>query len=292
MYVVIGASGFLGSYIIKNILEMSSEKILAVCQSPVVNRTERVKWISGNISDPFFVERLSKEYLNTNDRCRIVYLAAYHHPDLVEKHPQLAWDINITSLSRFINSVDHFDKFFYPSSDSVYGESKNGYRFRETDPLDPINRYGHHKCAAESIVTEYGYNVVRYPFLIAPSLAPGKMHFYDTIVSTLQAGQPIDMFKDSFRSALDFDTAARLTIQLMECDSIPQRLNVCGDEDLSKYDIGLRIADKLGVSRDLVRPISVENAEGIFEAKRASSTLMDNALLKKTLGLTEVRLKL
>lgn len=101
------------------------------------------------------------------------------------------------------------------------------------------------------------------------------------------------MFSDSLRSALDFDCAARLMIQLAEKkQSVAQVINVCGDEALSKYDIGLRIADKLGVSRSLVKPISIENAEGIFEAKRAASTLMDNSLLKETLGLTEVRLRL
>lgn len=292
MYVVIGANGFLGGYVTKNILEMTDEKILAVRKSSSGNDSDRVKWITGDISDPIFVEWLNKEYLSANDRNKIVYLAAYHHPDLVEKNPRLAWDINITALSRFINSVDHLDRFFYPSSDSVYGESKHGYKFKETDSLNPVNRYGHQKCAAESIVIEYGYNVVRYPFLIAPSLAPNKRHFYDTIVNTLKAGQEIEMFKDSLRSALDFDTAARLMIQLIESGPVPQRLNVCGDEDLSKYDIGIRVANKLGVSKDLVKPISIENTEGIFEAKRASSTLMDNSLLKRTLGLAEVKLKL
>lgn len=292
MYVVIGANGFLGSYVVRNILEMTDEKILAVRRSSSGNDTGRVKWVFGDISNPLFVEQLNKEYLNVSGSNKIVYLAAYHHPDLVEKNPKLAWDINVTALSRFINSVDHMDGFFYPSSDSVYGESEHGHRFKETDSLNPVNRYGHHKCAAESIVTEYGYNVIRYPFLIAPSLTPGKQHFYDTIVHTLEAGQQIEMFKDSLRSALDFDTAARLLIQLMESGSVPQKLNICGDEGLSKYDIGIRIADKLKVSRDLVKPISMENAEGIFETKRASSTLMDNSLLKKTLGLTEVKLRL
>ncbi len=293
MYVVIGANGFLGSYIIKNILKMTDEKILAVCLPPAMQDTDRVRWITGDISERSFVEYLNKNYLDGNNNNKIVYLAAYHHPDLVEKNPRLAWDINVTTLSYFINSVEHLDRFFYPSTDSVYGESRDGYRFKEDDRLTPVNRYGHHKCAAERLVTEYGGNVVRYPFLIAPSLAPGRKHFYDTIVSTLLAGEPIEMFSDSLRSALDFDTAAQLMIRLAERkEPVPQIINVCGDEALSKYDIGLRIADNLGVSRNLVKPISIENAEGIFEAKRAASTLMDNSLLKRTLGLEKVRLKL
>ena len=84
-----------------------------------------------------------------------------------------------------------------------------------------------------------------------------------------------------------------MTVRLMELpEAAPAIVNVCGDEDLSKYDIGLRIADKLGVTRKLVKPISIVGSGGIFQAKRAASTLMDNRLLKETLGLTEVRLAL
>ena len=293
MYVVIGANGFLGSYIVKNILEMTKETILAVCRSSRICDTERIKWITGDVSDPYFGEYINKYYLRKDNANKIVYLAAYHHPDLVEKNPRLAWDINVTALSHFINAFEHLDGFFYPSSDSVYGESENGYKFKETDVLTPVNRYGHQKCVAEKLVTEYGYNVMRFPFLIAPSLASGKEHFYDTIVKQLLAGEPIEMFQDSFRSALDFDTAAQLMLRLMEREQpVPQIINVCGDEDLSKYDIGLRIADKLGVSRELVKPVSIVNTEGIFKTKRAASTLMDNNLLKTTLELKKIELKL
>jgi dTDP-4-dehydrorhamnose reductase len=221
-------------------------------------------------------------------------LAAYHHPDLVAKNPRVAWDTNVTALSRFLNTVENVKCLYYPSSDSVYGESYDQHRFVETDPLKPVNRYGQQKCVAETLVTAYGYNVVRFPFLIAPSLIPGKKHFYDVIAETIQRGETMEMFADSYRSALSFDTAAELTVRMMEsyCEAYPKVLNVCGDDDLSKYDIGLMIADKLGVSRDLIKPISIESTSGIFEAKRASSTLMDNTLLKHTLGLQQVKLVL
>lgn len=225
---------------------------------------------------------------------KIIYLAAYHHPDLVEKNPKIAWDTNVTALSRFLNMADDADRFFYPSTDSVYGESVDGYRFKESDRLAPVNRYGVHKSCAERLVTAYGYNVVRFPFLIGPSLVPGKKHFYDVIVETITGGHTIDMFRDSYRSALDFDTAARLLVEIMEkpAAEVPQIVNICGDEALSKYEIGLKLADLTGVSRDLIRPVYIQNDTEIFAVKRASSTLMDNALLKRVLGLDTVKINL
>lgn len=294
MYIVIGARGFLGSYVVKSILDTTAEDVLATARNvDGFSSNKRIKWVACDITKEKDVLSLNEEYLRSCQSNKIIYLAAYHHPDEVEKHPRLAWDTNVTSLSRFLNVAENVSRFFYPSTDSVYGNSKDGHRFVETDALAPVNRYGRQKCAAEALVTAYGYNVVRFPFLIAPSLAPGKKHFYDVIADNLVAGEPMEMFADSYRSALDFGQAAELMLRLMELpEAAPPIVNVCGDEDLSKYDIGLRIADKLGAPRDLVKPISIADGGGIFQAKRAASTLMDNELLKKLLGLREVRLML
>lgn len=294
MYIVIGARGFLGSYVVKSILDTTAEDVLATARNvDGFSSNKRIKWVACDITKEKDVLSLNEEYLRSCQSNKIIYLAAYHHPDEVEKHPRLAWDTNVTSLSRFLNIAENVSRFFYPSTDSVYGNSKDGHRFVETDALAPVNRYGRQKCAAEALVTAYGYNVVRFPFLIAPSLVPGKKHFYDVIADNLAAGKPMEMFVDSYRSALDFGQAAELMVRLMELpETAPAITNICGDEDLSKYDIGLRIADKLGVSRELVKPISITDGNGIFQAKRAASTIMDNSLLKKTLELSELHLAL
>lgn len=292
MYIVIGANGFLGSYMVKNILEQTDEDIFAIGRQMSGSNHKRIHCVSCDVRDTAGIAELNKCYFVKSANNKVIYLAAYHQPDLVERNPRIAWDINITALSNFLNTVENVTCFFYPSSDSVYGESHNGYHFCETDALRPVNRYGRLKCTAEDLVTTYGYNVVRFPFLIAPSMVPGKKHFYDTILETILRGESMQMFYDSYRSSLSFDMAAQLTIRLMETfrNEYPQILNICGDDDLSKYDIGLMIAEKAGVPRDLIKPISVNDSNGIFETKRAASTLMDNTVLKRILKLKEVKL--
>ena len=293
MYVVVGANGYLGANFIKNILEATDEAVLAVARHKGQDYGPRVSWAECDITHAEDAQALNERWFRKNSDNKVLFLAAYHHPDLVEKNPRLAWDTNVTALSRFLNLAENVSRFYYPSTDSVYGEGGAEYRFKETDELHPVNRYGMQKTVAEKLVTAYGYNVVRFPFLISPSLLPQKKHFYDIIVETLLAGKPFELFADSYRSTLTFDTAARLTVDLMERNEpAPQIINVCGDDALSKYDVGLMIADKVGVSRDLIVPISVNDQTGIFEAKRAGSTVMDNTLLKETLGLHTVKLEL
>ncbi|QNK42425.1 NAD-dependent epimerase/dehydratase family protein [Caproicibacter fermentans] len=294
MYVIIGANGFLGSYLIKNILQISKDCILATTRNMQnVKQYPRVQWITCDVTDSNSVSNLKRE-IEKHEPCKIIYLAAYHHPDMVEKNPKIAWNCNITALSSFLNTIENVKCFFYPSTDSVCGNSEGKKHFRECDALKPVNLYGKQKAAAECLVTTYGYNVIRYPFLIGPSLSPNKKHFYDTIVEALQENRPFEMFQDSYRSSLDFDTAAELLIQLVENynDSMPKILNLSGDDDLSKYDIGLMIAKRLGVSTNLIVPISIQKQNGIFKAERAQSTLLDNTLIKKALGMSSIKINL
>ena len=294
MYYIIGANGFLGSYILKSILEKTNEKIVACCRdiSLVGNslKNERVTWESLDICDFNAVKVFCNEHKDENKK--VVYLAAYHNPDLVEKNPETAWNTNITALSFFLNAIKNVSAFYYPSSDSVYGNSINGKVFSESDETNPVNTYGKQKALAERIVITYGYQVVRYPFLIGTSLLSGKKHFYDYIVDNLKSEEGMDMFSNSYRSTISFKQAANYLVDLIEIGDKHPIVNISSDKALSKYEVGLLIARKLGLDEKFVRPVKVEDSEGIFVAKRASTTMMDNKLLKSVFNIDKICLEL
>lgn len=295
MYVIVGANGFLGRYLIRTILYNTDSEIIGIVRNPEgLPDLSRVQWIKCDITDKSDFEH-TRRILNQGGPYDIIYLAAYHNPDLVAVNPILAWNINITALTEFLNGITNLNSFYYTSTDSVYGVSDNGYHFKENDPVNPVNIYGWQKVAAESLVHSYKHHTVRFPFLLGPSLSLGKKHFYDNIFETLCTGNIIEMFSDSLRSALDFQTAANLLIQVIElgksCD-IPLTLNISGDEDLSKYEIGIRIAHKALKPDKLVKPISIHQNDHIFKTPRAASTLMDNGRLKKLLNLPKIQMQL
>jgi len=296
MYLIIGGSGFLGRYFIQSILDKTADDIVATCRCPGAD-LPRLSWRPFEIRDRQGADTLADEF-GARDDLKLIVLAAFHHPDKVQEDPTLAWSVNVTALSYLVNRFPRAKAVFYASTDSVYGNSKDRYRFKESDGLNPVNIYGREKAAAEGIIRWLPSGqgrVVRFPFLIAPSLVPGRPHFYDRIVADLQNGKIVEMFEDSYRSSLNFKTAAELTVALAEQPDIakvPPIVNVCGDKAFSKYDVGLLIADRLGVSRELVKPIRVADHAEIFKTARASSTLMDNTLLKSILKLGEVKFSL
>lgn len=294
MYIIIGANGFLGSYLVKAVLERTNETVTAICRhtKDAFMQHERLQWMEGDVEKEQDQQRICEMMSHSNTLCKVAYLAALHNPDVVEQQPRRAWHINISCLSMFLEKTENMQCLFYPSTDTVYGEGDLEIRFSEDYAPAPVNIYGRQKAAAEAVVRGFGCNVVRYPFLIAPSLLRHKKHFYDKIVESMQTGKPMELFVDSLRSSLDFDTAAGLLVRLMEeyTPQMPKTLNLSGDEALSKYDVGLMIARKHSLDPSLLVPVSVKDAQGIFQTARAQAALLDNSLLKSVLGLDEIRI--
>ena len=294
IYLIVGANGFVGSYMIKNILERTEKKILAVdCNIEGKENAKNIEWMECDITKQEDIEKINKECSKYRE-VKVLYLAAYHAPDLVKKNPRKAWNINVTALSSFINSIENVKCLFYSSTEMVYGAGDLNKKFSESDSLNPVNTYGENKVVAEALIKGYGYNVLRFPFLIGPSLDKNKKHFYDKIVDEITNGNSIEMFSDALKTALDFNTLTKLILKLMEnyTPEIPKCINISGDDTLSKYDIGLMIAKKYNCDKKLIVPVSMENDSKILVEKRANCTLLDNSLLKKILGLSEIKIEI
>ena len=294
MFLIIGANGFLGSYLIKNILEQTNDNILATDLSfPEKNDNSRINWIKCDITNINNLQNI-KNLTEKEDDLKVIFLAAYHKPDLVLQNPKIAWNVNVVALANFLYIMDNIKIMYYPSTEVVYGQGIDGYKFKEDDKLNPANKYGELKTIAERMVNVAGFNVVRFPVLMGPSLAPNKKHFYDEIIEKLQNGEKIEMFKDQFRSMIDFDTASKIVISLIKTPEAQQYkiVNIAGDEKLSKYELAIRIADKYGLNKDNVIGISMDTDNKIFTAKRSKETILDNSLVKKILKLNELKIKI
>ena len=295
MYAVLGASGFLGSYLVKSILAGTDEDVLAVSRSVINNDYgNRVRFFPCDITNQEQVKALAKA-IAEGERCKFIDLAFRHNIDTVDKYPRDSWHTNITSLSVLRNDLENIECFFFASTDCVYGEGNPGQRFKEEDSLRPISLYGTQKAAAECLVRTKGFHVLRLPYMFGPSLVPGKAHFYDVIKKNLAEDKETELFTDSMRSALDFESVADLIVRLTQIGSpenIPQTMNLCGDEALSEYDLGILLAEKLGKNTKLLRPVPSSTLATDINARRALNGLMDNTLLKSFLGIEEIRIKI
>lgn len=291
MYMIVGASGFLGSYLVDELLKSAQEKIIAVYHNRKGSQQDkRITWVKCDITCDCDMDALNRQFPDKDKK--VVFLTACHNPDVVYGNPRFAWHINVVSLANFINKLDNVAGLIYTSTDAVYGNSIDGYKYIESSTLHPVNIYGRQKALAEQVVVSYGYHVVRLPFMIGHSLAAGKGHFYDDIISALRSGKEIEMFVDSYRSTLSFRQAARYILRAFDfiqaAPGFPHIINLCADQGISKYDVGIMVAKRLGAREELIKPACLAENKTIFKSPRADTTIMDNTLMKKWYGLKTV----
>ena len=294
MYLVIGASGFLGHYVIKNLLELTNDKIIATYfpSNTSTIKHNNLEWIECNVKEEKYIDLLNEKYSFQNPK--IIYLAAYPSPDFCEKNPVEAWNLNVTALANFVNKIQNPKCLYFASTDVVYGESNGNQKFTEDAPYNPTNMYGKHKVLGEQLVLAKGFNVFRLPLMMNKSLVEGKKHFFDVICETLEKGDEIEMFTDSYRSTLSFNQCAKFVISLIEkygsCEE--KIVNIASDEPISKFELANKIAEKYGYNKELIKPISIKDTNAIFSAKRAAITAMDNNKLKNLLDIDNIELEL
>ena len=293
MYIIIGANGFLGSYVLKNLVSNSDGRIIATYHGNKESLFEdRVDWFRLDVADKDNIARLA-EFAGDISDCTIFYFSACHNLDLVKREPEFARSINIIALSDFLEIFKGAKRLYFSSTDCVYGENTPDIpSFKESDPTFPVSEYGRQKLEAERIVTSYGFNVVRLPFMTGPSILENKKHFYDNIVEKTLQGEDFTLADGLWRSALDYNRVSEILLQLSKKDCVPQVLNLCGDESLSKYDVGVMIAKKHNLPMKHIIKTPEAEIMKLFYETRTSSTAMDNSLLKSVLGIDEIKINL
>lgn len=292
MYLIVGGNGYLGSYLIKNILENTAEKIVATYHSgtPFCNDS-RIVWHQTDVSKRESVQELYDHTVDVADSpIKGVYLAGYIKPDDVYSNPHLAWDVNIGGLVNFLSVFKKdLSCFYFASTDMAVGESVNDYRFKETDAPHPVNLYGQMKLAGEQIVHSLGFNVFRFSLLLGRSLIPSRPHLIEHIERAIQNRENFEILADYYESSLDYATVAGLIVKIIEkygaCSE--KTLHVCGDEKISKYEIAQRFCNTAGLDKSYLKPLALKDCS-FFKAKRCN-ILLDNTIVKSLLNINEIK---
>jgi nucleoside-diphosphate-sugar epimerase len=157
---VTGGAGYIGSVLVPKLLE-SNYKVTVIDnfffnQKSLDNlkKHKNFSLIKGDASD----KNLVKKILDNNFDL-IIPLAALVGAPLCDKMPELAKEINESSVKYIINNVDVKTKIILPTTNSGYGIGKKNIACNEESDLNPISIYGITKVNAEKFVLDRGNSI-------------------------------------------------------------------------------------------------------------------------------------
>ncbi len=159
--VVTGAAGYVGSYLVKKLLEDERFDEVVGIDNFLVGMEEnyelirkqadsKLKLLKGDICDRDFVKDLLK------DADVVYHLAAISGVVQCTKKPYLAFKVNVEGTLNLLEASENVEYFVYPSSSAVYGQIE-GELAREDMPPRPLNKYGAMKASCETLCIGY-YN--------------------------------------------------------------------------------------------------------------------------------------
>jgi dTDP-4-dehydrorhamnose reductase len=180
----------------------------------------------------------------------VVHTAGLTNVEACEANPGLAGHVNVELAAHVANAcAEHGTKLVHISTDHLF-DGQNS-TVSEKEPIAAVNRYGETKAMAEVAVLGACPQalVVRTNFY---GWGTSYRHsFSDKIIQSLRQGEPVTLFEDVFYTPILIDCLANAVHRLVEHNA-NGIFNVVGDERLSKYAFGIKLAEVFGLDSRLI----------------------------------------
>ena len=164
---VIGGSGFIGSYLTKSLLEEGAEIINFDKESSIISH-QNLKTIIGDV-------RILKSFDKLPAKIDLVYILAAEHRDDIKDY-KVYYDTNHIGMNNIIEYCTKYsiNNIIFYSSAAVYGNNFTNSS-EEVKNLNPENHYGKSKVLAESELNNWlSQDNNRQLTIIRPSVVYGK----------------------------------------------------------------------------------------------------------------------
>jgi dTDP-4-dehydrorhamnose reductase len=245
--IVFGKNGFLGSYLFKHYQHnpnfyfgYKSKGNKLVIESYGLP-TKELPW--GYEALTMVVHDLNPEV--------VINAIALTDAKRCEKSPTLAQQANTdipATLAIASNQVDA--RIVHISTDAVFGQ--NGANFKESDEPCPKSVYGKTKLHGEEAVIKYAgkYLIVRTNFYGHHNTKPT---LFDYFYSNLLKQRNVEGYTDVVFNPIYVKDLV-LGLENFTTQDVQGVLHFVGDEALTKFEFGNRIASQMGTSRELLMP--------------------------------------
>lgn len=214
---VTGGAGFIGSHLVKRLLELQHEVVVVDNFNPYYSPTlkeARMELLLSEKDFPVYRDDIAdflglEEVFKKHKFDKICHLAAQAGVRYSLSHPEVYEKTNVAGTLNLLRLAAKYEvaQFVFASSSSVYGLNTDFPSVESSPTTTPISLYAATKIAGEAMVHSFAHThklnstVLRFFNVYGPWVRPDMALFIFS--KKISAGEPIDVYNYG-KSAKDF----------------------------------------------------------------------------------------
>jgi dTDP-4-dehydrorhamnose reductase len=223
----------------------------------------------------------------------VIHAAGLTSIEQCESNPTLAKYINVDLTKKLASVCAKLNiPMIYISTDHLF--SGNESLLDEDFPVSPINVYAKTKAEAETCVLDSDTKAIIIRTNFYGWGTSYRQSFSDMVINHLRAGKKISLFKDIYYTPILVEPLVHTAHELVQ-KKAQGIFNVVGDDRISKYDFGLKLAREFNLDNDLIDEGKIIDKPSLAARPHdmsLSNQKVSNYLGRKIGGLDEHILKL
>lgn len=272
---ITGANGFLGYYLVKQLLQKEYEVVATGRGSSRLpfNDEAGFSYYEMDFTDPLVVsnvfEKLKPEI--------VIHAGAISKPDECELNQPEAYKINVESTITLLKNAAKYKSFFlFVSTDFIFdGESG---MYKEDDLPSPVNFYGKTKADAEEAVKkyEYGWSIVR-TVLVYGKPVSGRSNILTIVKDKLEKGEMYNVVDDQVRTPTYVEDLASGIVSIID-KKAEGIYHLAGKDILTPYQMAVKAANHLGLDDSLIKRVTAADFSQPAKRPHRTGFVIDKAI--------------
>jgi len=276
---ITGANGFLGYYLVEQLLAKNFSVIATgkgECRLPFTHNIN-FQWLSMDFTDPFSIHDVFENIKPDG----IIHAGAMSKPDECEVDQMKAYVVNVEGTVQLLINAEEVKGFFiFLSTDFVFDGERGMYN--EEDAPRPVNYYGRTKLEAEEAVKEYQYDwaIVR-TVLVYGKNHSGHNNILKIVKDKLEKGEEYNVVDDQLRTPTYVEDLAKGIVSIIE-KKATGIFHLSGNDILTPYQMAIRTADYLQLDSSLLKRVTAASFSQPAKRPLKTGFIIDKA--RKELG--------